>query len=197
MEKLFDILFAHIQEKVPLTDEEKKLITSFFKCKQLRRRQFLLQAGDVCKYISFVSQGLMKSYLVDEKGSEHINLFAWEGWWISDFRSFIFGDKAILDIDAIEDTTLLLLSRQNYERILAEVPVIERYFRILYQNSLATKDSRLISANTHNAEEKYALFLEAYPSISQRLPQNLIASYLGLSAETISRIKRKMIDPNA
>jgi len=197
MGNAFDILIAHIQEKVWLGDKDKELIISFFKFKKLKRKQYLLQEGDVCKYISFVSQGLLKSYIVDEKGNEHINLFAWEGWWISDFESFIFGNKAKLDIDAVEDTTLLLLSKENYEKMLAEIPVMERYFRILYQNSLATKDGRLISANTHTAEEKYSLFLEAYPAINQRLPQNLIASYLGLSAETISRIKRKMLEPNS
>jgi len=196
MEQLFNILFEHVEEKVQLTDKDKELVMSFFKCKNLRKRQYLLQEGDMCKYISFVAQGLMKSYTVDDKGNEHINLFAWEGWWISDFTSFVFGNEAKLNIDTIEDTALLLLSRANYDKMLTEVPVMERYFRILYQNSLATKDSRLISANTHTAEEKYAMFLETYPSISQRLPQNLIASYLGLSPETISRIKRKIIETN-
>ena len=183
MEQLFKILFEHIDDKVQLNEKDKALVMNFFKSKKLRKRQYLLQEGDMCKYISFVAQGLMKSYTVDEKGNEHINLFAWEGWWISDFASFIFGNEAKLNIDTIEDTTLLLLSRENYEKM-------------LYQNSLATKDSRLISANTHTAEEKYAMFLDTYPSISQRLPQNLIASYLGLSPETISRIKRRMIETN-
>ena len=192
MENVFDILFAHIQKKVPLTVEDQQHIMRFFKPKKLRRRQYALQQGEVCTHISFVAQGLLKSYMLDEKGNEHINLFAWEGWWISDFESFIFGSPAKLDMDAVEDSTLLLLSKDNYDRMLAEVPLMERYFRILYQNSLATKDRRLISANSHTAEEKYALFLEAYPVISQRLPQHLIASYLGLSAETISRIKKKI-----
>lgn len=196
MEQLFKILFEHIEEKVHLNEKDKGLVMNFFKSKKLRKRQYLLQEGDMCKYISFVAQGLMKSYTVDEKGNEHINLFAWEGWWISDFASFIFGNEAKLNIDTIEDTTLLLLSRENYEKMLKDVPVMDRYFRILYQNSLATKDSRLISANTHTAEEKYAMFLDTYPSISQRLPQNLIASYLGLSPETISRIKRRLLETN-
>ncbi|WP_312792186.1 Crp/Fnr family transcriptional regulator [Sphingobacterium sp.] len=196
MEQLFKILFEHIEEKVHLNEKDKGLVMNFFKSKKLRKRQYLLQEGDMCKYISFVAQGLMKSYTVDEKGNEHINLFAWEGWWISDFASFIFGNEAKLNIDTIEDTTLLLLSRENYEKMLKDVPVMDRYFRILYQNSLAIKDSRLISANTHTAEEKYAMFLDTYPSISQRLPQNLIASYLGLSPETISRIKRRLVETN-
>ncbi len=191
-----EVLFKHIEQKVKLTEKDRELIMHFFRSKKLRKRQYLLQEGDDCKFISFVTQGLMKSYKIDEKGNEHINLFAWEGWWISDFSAFIFGDVSTLNIDAIEDTTLLLLSRELYKKMLKDVPVMERYFRILYQNSLATKDSRLISANTHTSEEKYAMFLNTYPSISKRLPQNLIASYLGLSAETISRIKRRVVKTN-
>jgi CRP-like cAMP-binding protein len=196
MEQVFSVLFAHIADKVHITEKDKERVMSLFTRKKLRRRQYLLQEGDVCKYISFVTEGLLKSYTVDEKGNEHINLFAWEGWWISDFAGFIFGNEAKLNIDAIEDSTVLLLSIENYEKMLTEVPVMERYFRVLYQNSLATKDSRLISAITHTAEEKYTMFLDTYPSISQRLPQHLIASYLGLSPETISRIKRKITATN-
>ncbi|KGE15575.1 Crp/Fnr family transcriptional regulator [Sphingobacterium deserti] len=196
MEQVFNVLFEHIADKVPITERDKEVVMSFFRRKKLRKRQYLLQEGDVCKYISFVTEGLMRSYTVDEKGNEHINLFAWEGWWISDFAGFIFGNEAKLNIDAIEDTTVLLLSVENYEKMLTEVPLMERYFRVLYQNSLATKDSRLISAITHTAEEKYTMFLDTYPSIGQRLPQNLIASYLGLSPETISRIKKKITETN-
>jgi len=197
MEQVFNVLFEHIADKVPITERDKEVVMSFFKRRKLRKRQYLLQEGDVCKYISFVTEGLMRSYTVDEKGNEHINLFAWEGWWISDFAGFIFGNEAKLNIDAIEDTTVLLLSVENYEKMLTEVPLMERYFRVLYQNSLATKDNRLISAITHTAEEKYTMFLDTYPSIGQRLPQHLIASYLGLSPETISRIKKKITETNA
>lgn len=189
---MFDVLFAHIQEKVDLTDRDKELIQAFFKYKKLRKRQYLLQEGDICKQLSFVSKGAVKSYTVDERGNEHINLIGWEGWWISDFESFICGNEAILHIDAIEDTELLLISREDYERMLSEVPVMERYFRILYQNSLVTKDRRLISSNTYTAEEKYRQLMETYPFISHRIPQNLIASYLGLTPETISRVKKKL-----
>jgi len=139
-----------------------------------------------------VKKGLIKSYRLDEKGNEHISLFGWEGWWVSDFKSFINQQPAMLYIDAIEDTELLLLSRADYEQLMEEVPVMERYFRMLYQNSLVTKDERLISSNSYTAEEKFQRMLQASPEIMQRVPQHLVASYLGLAPETLSRIRKKI-----
>ena len=185
-------LFQQLEEKVKLSDKDKKEISAFFEIKKLRKKQFLLQEGDYCNNLAFVSKGVLKSYTLDEKGQEHISLLAWEGWWVSDFKSFICEEKAILSIDAVEDSELLLLSRSNYEKLLIEVPAMERYFRIVYQNSLITKDRRLISSNSYTAEEKYLQLIKMYPFISQRIPQNLIASYLGLTTETISRIKKNV-----
>ena len=195
-ENMFNELFRQLEEKVELTEKDKNCIPSFFETKKLRKRQFLLQEGDYCKNLAFVSKGALKSYTIDHKGQEHISLFAWEGWWVSDFKSFICDEKAILSIDAIENSEVLLISRSNYEKLLIEVPSMERYFRILYQNSLVTKDRRLISSNTYTAEEKYRHLIKMYPFISQRIPQNLIASYLGLTPETISRIKKNLYSYN-
>jgi len=189
---MFNELFQQLEEKINLSEKDKNCIRGFFEIKKLRKRQFLLQEDDYCTNLAFVSKGALKSYTIDDKGQEHISLLAWEGWWVSDFKSFICDEKAILSISALEDSELLLLSRSNYEKILIEVPAMERYFRILYQNSLITKDRRLISSNTHTAEEKYLQLIKMYPFISQRIPQNLIASYLGLTPETISRIKKNL-----
>ncbi|MBE9462886.1 Crp/Fnr family transcriptional regulator [Dyadobacter subterraneus] len=189
---MFQVLFSHIQNKVSLTDEEKETIETFFISKKLRKRQYLLQEGEVCKYLSFVVKGLLRSYNVDDKGDEHMNLFGWEGWWVSDFKSFLSGTNAVFNIDAIEDTELLMISLENYEALTLKVPIMDRYFRILYQNSLVTKEQRLMSSITHTAEEKYLQLADSHPTIIQRIPQNLIASYLGLAPETISRIKKNI-----
>ncbi|WP_264433978.1 Crp/Fnr family transcriptional regulator [Flavobacterium agricola] len=187
-------MLSHIHKKIVLTENEEKTLVTFFNLKSLKKKQLVLQEGGISDSISFVATGLLRSYTMNEKGNEHISLFAWEGWWISNFNSFICGGEAKLNIDAIEDSTLLQLTRENYEKMLEAIPAMEKYFRILYQNSLTTKDTRLISANTHTAEEKYIHFLESYPNLIKRLPQNLIASYLGITPETISRIKKKIND---
>lgn len=189
---MFDTLLSHIQNKVDISEEQKTELQSFFMLKKLRKKQYLLQEGDVCKYLSFVSKGLLKSYFLDEKGSEHINMFAFEGWWISDFNSFINQEKAVLNIDAIEETELLMITQEDYENLMLKIPVMDRYFRILYQNSLVTKDYRLIVSNSFTAEEKYTQFAQKNPDIIQRIPHNLIASYLGLAPETVSRIRKKI-----
>jgi len=189
---MIEVLFSHIQEKVSLTDQDKEAVQSFFSPKRLRKKQYLLQAGDVCKHLTFVAKGLLRTYNVDSKGDEHMSIFGWEGWWVSDFNSFLTGEPALFNIDAIEDSELLLISRSDYDALTLAVPIMDRYFRILYQNSLITKERRLMSSITHSAEEKYLLLVESNPQIIARIPQNLIASYLGIAPETLSRIKKNL-----
>lgn len=189
---MFDVLISHIQEKVDITTAEIELLKSFFSQKKLNKKEYLLQEGQVCRNLTFVSKGILKSYILDDKGNERINLFAFEGWWISDFNSFLNEEKAYLNIDAIEESELLTISRENYEALTLKIPIMDRYFRILYQNSLVTKDQRLVISNNFTAEEKYLQLLESNPKITQKLSHSLIASYLGLSPETISRIRKKI-----
>ncbi|REC49977.1 Crp/Fnr family transcriptional regulator [Chryseobacterium pennipullorum] len=188
---MFDVLLSHIQNKVDISDAQISRVQSFFTSKKLRKKQYLLQEGEICKNLSFVSKGLLKSYFLDERGNEHINMFAFEGWWISDFNSFIHQQNSVLNIDAVEETEVLMITLENYEKMMIEIPVMDRYFRILYQNSLVTKDYRLIVSNSYTAEEKYLQFAEKNPEMIKRVPHNLIASYLGLAPETVSRIRKK------
>jgi len=190
---MLNVLYSHIKEKVSLSNDEQEIIKTFFTAKKLRKRQYLLQQGDVCKYLTFVSKGLLRTYNVDDKGEEHMNIFGWEGWWISDFSSFLSGEKAVFNIDAIEDSELLMISRSDYEALMLAVPVMDRYFRILYQNSLVTKERRLMSSITHSAEERFVQLAESNPELIERIPQNLIASYLGLAPETLSRIRKNLV----
>jgi CRP-like cAMP-binding protein len=189
---MIDFLLSQIQEKVSLTDQDKEAIPTFFVSKKVRKRQYLLQEGDVCKHLAFVAKGLLRSYNVDDKGTAHISMFGWEGWWLSDFNSFLSGVPAVFNIDAIEDSELLMISLPDYNALTLAVPIMDRYFRILYQNSLVTKERRLMSAITHTAEEKYVQLAELSPRFIERIPQNLIASYLGFAPETLSRIKKNL-----
>lgn len=190
---MYDIIFKHIEEKVQLSQSEKELIKTFFKPKKLKKKQFLVVEGHVCSYLTFVSKGLLKSYNVDDKGNEHINQFSTEGWWTSDMSSFFSGGISFYSIDAMEDSAVLLITREDFENLTLQVPVMDRYFRLLFQNSLITKERRLISSHTHTAEEKYRYIVENNPDFIRRIPQNLLASYLGLSPETLSRLKKNII----
>ncbi|GAC1382136.1 MAG: Crp/Fnr family transcriptional regulator [Ginsengibacter sp.] len=190
---MFEVFFSHVKEKVILNDDEKERIKSFFIPKKIRRKQYLLQEGDICRYMAFVERGLLRSYNVDDKGYEHMIQFAWDGWWISDTYSFLSEEAAAYNIDAIEDAELLLLSRSHFEAMTIEVPKMERYFRILFQNNIISKEKRLLSSITYSAEEKYTKLAENNPQLIQRIPQNLIASYLGITPETLSRIRKNLL----
>ena len=189
---MFDLLFQHLDEKIKLTEQEKELCPSFFIPKKLRKKQYLLQQGDVAKYVAFVEKGLLRSYKVDEKGYEHITQFAFEGWWISDMLSFLTSQPSEMDIDALEDSELLLLTNQAYDALMDKIPKFERYFRILLQNSLIATQKRLVSNMSQTAEERYDELVAACPTtLPQRIPQHMLASFLGIKPETLSRIRKK------
>lgn len=188
---MFELLFQKFDEKVQLTPEEKELCKAFFQPKKLRKRQYLLQEGDPCRYIAFVEKGMLRSYSIDEKGSEHIIQFAFEGWWIADQYSFLTGEPSIYNIDALEDCELLLLSRSGEEELMEKVPKVERYFRLLLQGNVIATQRRLVSSLSQPAEKRYHDLVESCPTIPQRVPQHMMASFLGITPETLSRIRKK------
>jgi CRP-like cAMP-binding protein len=189
---MFEVLFKTINEKVTLSEEEQETCKSFFTPKKLRKKQYLLQQDDVCKYTAFVEKGVLRSYSIDEKGYEHIVQFAVEGWWISDLYSFFTGEPSTFSIDVLEDAELLLLTRTSNEELLKTLPKMERYFRLLTQNALIAFQRRVVGALSQTAEEKYNKLVSTYPHIIQRVPQHMIASYLGITPETLSRIRKQI-----
>lgn len=189
---MHDLLFKSIRAKIEVTEEELQLVKAFFTHKKLRKKQYLLQEGDVCKYSAFVEKGVLRSYAIDEKGIEHVIQFATEGWWISDNYSFLTGQPASYAIDALEDVELLLITHPAMEEMLDTVPAMERYFRLLFQNSIISFQNRLVCSLSQTAEEKYIQMNDDYPNIIQRVPQHHIASFLGITPETLSRIRKHL-----
>jgi CRP-like cAMP-binding protein len=190
---MFELLFQKFDEKIDLTEEEKQLSCSFFIPKKLRKKQYLLQEGDVCKYVAFVEKGLLRSYTVSDKGIEHITQFAYEGWWIADQFSFLSGEPSVYNIEAMEDCELLLLTKQAEEQMLEKIPKFERYFRILLQNNLIVTQKRLASSLSQTAEERYNELIKSCPeTLPHRIPQHMLASFLGVTPETLSRIRKQM-----
>lgn len=190
---MFELLHQAVSEKISVTDEEFSICTSLFTAKKLRKKQYLLQEGDVCKYTAFVSKGILRSYTVDEKGSEHILQFALEGWWAADLYSFLTDEPSLFNMEALEDTELLLITRPSWDILLQKVPKFERYFRILVQNNLIATQRRLLQSMSETAEAKYLKFIRTYPESIQRIPQHMIASYLGITRETLSRLRKEIV----
>jgi CRP-like cAMP-binding protein len=187
---MFELLHDKINEKISITEEEFDICKNLFTPKKLRRKQFLLQEGEISKYNIFVSKGLLRSYTIDDKGVEHILQFALEGWWTADLYSFFTDEPSLFNIEALEDAEVLLISRSSWESLLQQIPKFERYFRILLQNSLIATQRRLMESMTETAEHKYLKFIKMYPASVQRVPQHMIASYLGITRETLSRLRR-------
>ncbi|WP_121356945.1 Crp/Fnr family transcriptional regulator [Flavisolibacter nicotianae] len=190
---MFELLYRKITEKISITEEEFTFCKSLFQPKKLRKRQYLLQEGDVCKYQAFVEKGILRSYTVDEKGAGHILQFASEGWWIADLSSYITGEPSPFNIEALEDAELLLLSKPSWDKLMQTLPGFEHYFRILIQNNLIATQKRLMQSLTETAEEKYNKFTQVYPDCVRRVPQHMIASYLGISRETLSRLRKNSV----
>ena len=146
----------------------------------------------MCRYTAFVEKGMLRTFTVDEKGNEPILQFSSEGWWVADLYSFLTDEPSIFNIEALEDCELLLITKQSWDILLEKVPAFERYFRILIQNNLIATQRRLLGTMSETAEEKYTKLINNFPGCIQRVPQHMIASYLGITRETLSRIRSQM-----
>ncbi|WP_420151576.1 Crp/Fnr family transcriptional regulator [Spirosoma sp.] len=189
---MYDTILAHVGQFIQLEPDEADYFTSLLKYKLLRKRQYLVQAGDVCRFDSFVLKGCLRTYFVDDRGSEHVVQFAAETWWTGDLYSFLSGSPAAYNTDALEDSELLQIDQPSLDLLFERVPKFERFFRILTQRAFIAAEQRVINTISLTAEERYRHFIDRYPGLDQRVPQHLIASYLGFSPEFLSRIRKQM-----
>lgn len=189
---MYETFFRKFNDKVSLSAEEAFVIKQHLTPKKLRKKQYLLQEGDVSKHIAFVEKGALKSYVVDDAGTESIVQFALEGWIISDLYSFLTGEGATYNIDALEDSELVLISKSAHEELLEKLPRYETYIRLQITSAYIALQKRLTSIISLTLEERYKNFLSLYPDIAQRVPQHMIASYMGLTPETLSRVRKRM-----
>lgn len=189
---MFELFFQKFNEKVTLTSAEEEIIRTYLTPKKIRKKQYLLQEGDVCRSIAFVEKGALREYSVDENGNEQIFQFAVEGWTISDLYSFLTGEPATYNIDALEDSELALINKSAHEDLLKKQPKYETYIRLQVTGAYLALQKRLTSVLSLSPEERYKNLLQTYPGLVQRFPQHMIASHMGLTPETLSRIRRKM-----
>lgn len=177
--------------KEPLSNEEFEQIKAVFTPKKLRKKQYLLQEGEINKFNCFVCKGCLRMYRVDEKGQEHIFQFAIENWWTGDRESMISGQPTKYNIEALEDCELLIIRQEDMNRLVETIPVMRLMLHNLQQNNVIATQNRIHVAISYTAEEKYLDFIKTYPDILQRVPQQMIASYLGITRETLSRIRKQ------
>jgi CRP-like cAMP-binding protein len=189
---MLEILFAYFERNCTLTPEDKALIELLVVSRTLRKGEFLLREGDEVRYGAFVAKGFLRSYIIDNKGREHIIQFAPENWWISDKQGMAEGAKATFFIDAIEDSEVLLMDLNGHKTLLQQVPCYGASFQTGMQKRSAAKDKRIMQSLSATAEERYNDFISTYPSIVQRVPQHMLASFLGLTPETVSRIRKQL-----
>jgi CRP-like cAMP-binding protein len=189
---MYELFFQKFNEKVSLTPEEEAFIKQYLTPKKLRRKQYFLQEGDICKYAAFVEKGSLRAYVLDDKGNEHITAFALEGWAISDIPSFMKQEPASLNIEALEDCELVLTSKGAHDELLQKMPKYETYMRITLTNAYMALQKRMTSMISLSLDERYKAFTEMHQHIFQRVPQHMIASFMGLSPETLSRVRSRI-----
>lgn len=189
---MHETLLKNIATLIELTEEEQQYLISVFRPKKLRRRQYLVQAGDVCRYEVYVVKGCLRQYYVDESGIEHTVYFAVEDWWISDLYSLLTGNSSLTNIEAIEDSELLLIEKNDFDKLMLEVPKFERFLRIKLQRAFVAHQRRIIENMSLPADQRYLNFIQNSPQLEQRLPLKLIASFLGITPESLSRIRKQL-----
>jgi CRP-like cAMP-binding protein len=156
------------------------------------KKACLTEEGGQCNYIYFILQGSAYSYITDKKGDKHVIQFALEGYWISDLYSFYSGRESIYTIEMLESSRVLVLNKENFQKACDSCPVLDRFFRILIQNAYVALQYRLAKTNSEDADKRYELFSKQYPDFLQRIPQYLIASYLGIKPQSLSRIRKEI-----
>jgi CRP-like cAMP-binding protein len=187
-----DLLLKNIERFVSLSDEEKEIIISCLHYKKFKRKQNLIQAGETARCQYFILKGCVRSFYTDEEGAEHNIQFAIEDWWIADIGNFLSQKPAKLTLEALEPTEAIYIEYDSQEEMYERIPKLDRYFRILLSNSLVAHQQRILSIISKSGDEKYAEFLEKYPQFVQRIPQIHIASFLGMTPEFLSRMRKKI-----
>lgn len=178
---------------VDLTTEEIAVFTAAFKQIKVKKRQFLVQPNFVARHRYFILNGALRAYVVGEEGQDHTVQLAIEEWWISDYNSYMFQQPASMFVMAVEDSVLLEISFEDEQQLKATSYKFETFFRILAERSVAFMQRRVINSLTQSAEQRYDQFIEKYPDMANRFPQYVIASYLGMTTEFLSRIRNQKL----
>jgi len=181
----------HIKNIVPLDEEETRTLASYIRIIKVKKKAFLLEEEQICKSNYFVEKGCLRMFFINEKGTEQITHFALENWWIADYMSFSMQTKSQFFIQAIEESEIIAIDFHRQEALFTALPKLERYFRIMLQRAYAASQMRVKFFHDYSKEESYRHFISLFPKFAQRIPQYMLASYLGLTPEYLSELRKK------
>ena len=187
----FDLILAHIAKHIQLDEGEKDFFISLLQRKSIKRKEFLLTQGQICRTENFITKGCVRVYTIDENGAEHIIMFGMEDWWVGDLYSFLTQTPATYFIDALEDTELWQVSKENLDLLYKKVPKFERFFRLILQNAFIAQQKRITENLSFTAEQRYLDFMNRYPQLEQRISQKQISAYLGVTPVFLSILRKK------
>jgi CRP-like cAMP-binding protein len=187
----FELILTNVARHIQLESEEVAYFTSLLKTESIPRKGMLLKAGELCKNISFVCEGTVRAYYVDQEGKEATIMFGVTDWWITDMHWFVHQLPAMLTLEAVEKSVVMHLPKSSLDELYREVPKFERFFRIIFQNAYIREQLRTIQNLSLSAEERYANFMKKYPQVAKQVTQKQIASYLGITPEFLSVLRKK------
>lgn len=189
---MFTNIINNVSKCITLTAEEQTQFTDLLEFKTIPKKTILLREGEVCQFEGYIKKGCVRIYYVNENGFEVVLSFAVEDWWVSDIASFHENKPSLFFIETLEETEMFLLTPQTKEKLLLTIPKFERVFRLLVQRNLSSVQNRLVNTISKTASDRYLEFIKLYPSVPLRVPQYHIASYLGVSPEFVSTIRKRL-----
>lgn len=187
-----DTLITHFRKSVRLTNDEVEIVSEYFSLVKLKKKEILLFVGEHSSHMRFISDGCLRSYYMDENGKEHITQFGIENWWINDLYSYLSNTASQQFIQAIEYSTVLQIHKDELNDLYDRVPAIERFFRLKFENAYVSLQERMVYNMSRTAEERYIEFRSKYRAIEQRVPQYMVASYLGITPEFLSKLRKNI-----
>lgn len=190
---MYNFFLESLRKYIHLSDQEAELLISRAQLRKVRKKQWLITPGHECKVEFFVNAGCLRAYYLHENGNQYTTKFAPEGWWISDLHSLFNGEPAKQYVEALEDSEVIGLTKESMEKLYEEIPQLNKYFRLVYQKALAASNERVLRTISDSAHEHYTKFLAQYPQLDQRVPQYMIASYLGVTPEFFSKLKAQVM----
>jgi len=184
--------FNYLQKYIQLSPDEEAIVESAIVTRSYKKGEYIVEDGDVCRSVSFIVSGKVRTFYLDPNGTEHIIAFGIENWWVGDLGSLITQTPADFNVQCLETTSVIQIHKDKLEKLYAEVPKMESFFRVIIQNAYVSAQKRIVRNFSLSATDRYLLFLEEYPEIVQRVPQYMIASYLGITKEFLSYIRSQI-----